>query len=88
MSTNPKYKTYDTILLKSGRRGMVDFMPVIHPEYNCWYYTYSYGLGGTSEGSVLEYDIDHIRTKKENDKKVASGAGVAAADSSNIKKLF
>ena len=72
MSSNqtlPKYKTHDIIILKSGRRGLIDYKPVLHPEYHSWYYTYSYGLGGTSEGSVLESYIDHKKTKIEHDKK-------------------
>ena len=66
MSSNqipPKYETHDIIILKSGRMGIIDCEPVIHPEYNSWYYAYSYGLGGTSEGYVLECDINHKKTK-------------------------
>ena len=67
--TTPKYKTHDIIILKSGRMGIIDYNPVLHPEYKTWYYTYSYSLGGTSEGSVLESDINHNKTKIKNTSK-------------------
>ena len=55
-----KYNKGDWIKTNSGREGRI----CEDPEWNdwCerkpqWYYTYEYGLGGTSEGSILELDI-------------------------------
>ena len=61
--TSPKYKIRQGIILQGGRIGFIDYNPHWNEKYKSWYYCYSYGLGGTSEGYVSEYLIDHQETK-------------------------
>ncbi len=56
----PKYKKYQTIKLSNGSIGLIDDKPIWNNWSNIkpqWYYQYSYGLGGTSEGYILESAI-------------------------------
>jgi len=59
----PKFKNGDSVIINSSRRGFIYGNPVwnnwtiVTKTMPQWYYNYDYGLGGTSEGSALEYSI-------------------------------
>ena len=54
----PKYKVRQFIKLSRDNIGMIDYLKWGHWLDNPqWVYYYSYGLGGTSEASIIESRI-------------------------------
>lgn len=60
----PKYSPRTKIQTKSGKIGYIES---VHwsKEKNCWGYVYSYGLGGASDGYILESNIRGIVYSKK-----------------------
>ena len=52
-----KYKRGQAIKLRKGGVGFIDEKPYWNDNKSQWHYTYSYGLGGTSEGSIIESSV-------------------------------